>query len=402
MEQATARLWADADWRRYWVSRVVSYAGGTVTYVAAPILVYALTGSAFWTGVMAATEGLPYLLFGLVAGAFADRVDRRRLMVGADLLSAAVVGSVPLAWFAGVLTLTHVILVGLLFNTIFVFFDAANFGALPALVGRGRVGEANSAVWSATQLLDLLLPGAVGLALVLVDAPLLYVVDVCGALASALLIRGIRRALSAERHEPRSLRSDVTVGLRWLARHRTVLAITLLGTAASFASGGVMGQIVPFADQVGVRQGDWRLGAIYSAFALGGLAGTLSYRLLRRWGAARVALVGATASGALTILLSFQRDWRVATAVVVLWGAASLVLMVNSVTYRQEQTPLDLQGRVNTTGRMLSFGVGTPVGAFIAGAVAGAAGPAAGVLLSGLVLTAAAAAAWCSPLARTG
>ena len=58
-----------------------SYAGGTVTYVAAPILVYALTGSALLTGVTAATEGLPYLLFGLVAGALADRVNRQRLMV---------------------------------------------------------------------------------------------------------------------------------------------------------------------------------------------------------------------------------------------------------------------------------------------------------------------------------
>ena len=82
-------LWADRDWRRYWTSRVVSYAGGTIIFVAAPILVYSLTGSALLTGVTTATEGLPYLLFGLLAGALSDRVGSALPAASGALVSAA-------------------------------------------------------------------------------------------------------------------------------------------------------------------------------------------------------------------------------------------------------------------------------------------------------------------------
>ena len=105
-------LWADANWRRYWLSRVISYIGGTITYVAAPILVYSLTHSALLTGVTTATEGLPYLLFGLYAGAIADRIDRRRMMVSSDFINAFVLATVPIAEMMGRLTVVHVILVG--------------------------------------------------------------------------------------------------------------------------------------------------------------------------------------------------------------------------------------------------------------------------------------------------
>ena len=132
-----------------------------------------------------------------------------------------------------------------------------------------------------------LLPGLVGLAVVVVSPSTLYAVDACTFVASALLLRAIRRALTGRRETPSRLREDVLTGLRWLRGHRTVASITAVGTLASFTMGALVGQLVPFADQqLGIRQGDWRLGAVYSAFAVGGLAGASSFRLLRRWNAA--------------------------------------------------------------------------------------------------------------------
>lgn len=394
-------LWADPDWRRYWTSRVVSYAGGTVTYVAAPILVYSLSGSALLTGVTAAMEGLPYLLFGLVAGALSDRVDRQRLMVSCDLVNAVVLASVPVAARLGHLTAAQVIVTGFLASAVFVFFDSANFGAVPTLVGKDRIPSANAAVWGTTQLLDVALPGLVGVLVAVVAVSSLYWVNAFTFLASALLLRGIRRSLTGERAEHRRLREDVLTGVRWLWAHPTLRMMTLVGTATSFAMGGIVGQLVPFADhQLGIHRGDPRLGLVFGAFSLGGLLGTASHRLVRAYSPARIALVAMTVMAALLVLLPWPHDWRVTLVLVFLFGVADLVAVVNAINFRQEETPEEMQGRVNTTGRMLSWGLGSPVGALLCGVAAGALGPTAGVLVAALALVAATVAAWASSLGR--
>ncbi|MFC6237923.1 MFS transporter [Longivirga aurantiaca] len=399
---ASDSLWADRDFRLYWVSRVISYAGGTITYVAAPILVYALTGSALLTGVTAATEGLPYLLFGLFAGALADRVDRRRVMVGSDLINAVVLATVPIAAALGRLTAAHVIVVGLVTMTVFVFWDAANFGAVPTLVGRDRIREANNAVWGATQVFDVVLPGLVGLVVAWLAPSTLYWVNAFTFLASAFLVRGIVRNLSGERDpDAGRLREDVLTGLRWLWGHTTLRTMTFIGTTVSFSMGAVMGQLVPFADQVlGIRQGDVRLGAVFAVFSLGGLVGTLASRWLRPFTAARVSLVSTSFMAVLIVLIPWPRDYRVTFVLVFLFGVANLISVVNNITFRQEETPEDMQSRVNTTGRMLSWGLGAPAGALVGGIVAHAYGPALGMASGSIVVIVGVALGWTSSLAR--
>jgi MFS family permease len=395
-------LWADPDWRRYWTSRVVSYAGGTITYVAAPILVYALTSSALLTGVTAATEGLPYLLFGLLAGALSDRIDRRRVMVTCDLLNAVVLATVPVAAAFGRLTAAHVIATGFVAMTVFVFFDSANFGAVPTLVGRERIAAANAAVWGTTQVVDVVLPGVVGLLVAVVAPSSLYWVDAFTFLASAALLRSIRGAMTGDRSSVTGrVRDDILTGVRWLWAHPTLRTMTFVGTATSFAFGGMIGQLVPFADQViGIGKGDARLGAVFACFSLGGVVGTFTHRLVRPYSPARISLVAMTALAVLIVALPWVRDWRGTLVVVFLIGVADLVAVVNVINFRQEETPEDMQGRVNTTGRMLSWGLGGPVGALLCGVVAGVAGPAAGVRVAGGVLAVCTAAAWMSSLGR--
>ena len=395
-------LWADAEWRRYWTSRIVSYAGGTITYVAAPILVYALSGSPLLTGVTAATEGLPYLLFGLVAGALADRVDRRRVMVGADVVNAAVLATVPLAAALGRLTAVHVILAGLVTMTVFVFWDAANFGAVPTLVGKERIREANNAVWGATQVFDVVLPGVVGVLVAWIAPSTLYWVNAFTFLASAFLVRSITRSLTGEREgEHPRLRDDVLTGLRWLWAHTTLRTMTFIGTTVSFSMGAVMGQLVPFADKVlGIRQGDVRLGAVFAVFSLGGLVGTLAGRWLKPFTPARVSLVSTSVMALLIVLIPWPRDYRATFVLVFLFGVANLISVVNNITFRQEETPEDMQSRVNTTGRMLSWGLGAPAGALLGGIVAGSHGPSWGMAAGSLVVVVGVTLGWVSALGR--
>src|SRR5690606_17369621 len=170
-----------------------------------------------------------------------------------------------------------------------------------------------------------------------------------------------------------------------------VRTLTLAGTTHAAASGAWTAMLVPWADRtLGVAPaGDPRLAVLFGCWGAGAVAASrLVPRLSDRFGPARLALGALPASllaGAGTVLCT---DWRAAAACAAAWGTAYSVVVVNAITYRQLVTPLHLQSRVNTTARMLSWGIGHPAGAALAGAVAAlGAGPRAG-LAAGLAVAA--------------
>src|SRR5215211_3480128 len=195
----------DADFRRYFTARLVSLAGAVVTAVAMPVLVYRMSGSPLLTAAVTALEALPYLLIGLLAGALSDRWDRQRVMVSSDLVNAVLIGHVPVAAFAS--------------QAVFTFFDGANFGALPVLVGRDRVPSANAVVWSAASTVEVVAPPLAATGIAVAGPATLLVVDALSFVASALLVRAIGRALHDTGRERgattvRAVGADVVEGLR--------------------------------------------------------------------------------------------------------------------------------------------------------------------------------------------
>jgi MFS family permease len=397
---------ADRDFSRYLSARVLSVAGAVVSAVALPVLVYQLTGSAGWTSAVTAAEALPYLVFGLLAGALADRLDRRKMMVALDFVVAAVLLSVPLAWLAGGLSAPHVVVVAFATQTAFVFFDAANFGALPALVGKDRLPVAYSTLYGRTTVIELVVPGLTGLLVAVVAPAALLAVNALTAVGSALLLRGIASSMA----NPRPVRgageivADVREGLRFLWHEPIIRTLTLVGATHSVAIGGWMAVLVPFADRVlGVApRGDVRLAALFSSWGVGAIiASWVLPKLTERWGGARLALTALPLSvlGGLFVLVS--PHWIVTCAAIVYWGAAGAAVVINGITYRQQVCPAELQSRVNTTGRMIAWGLGQPLGAALAGALSVAAGdPRAGLLAALVVLLAGVVLAWVTPVLR--
>lgn len=379
-------LLRDSDFLRYWAARVVSVSGSAVTYVAMPVLVYRLTGSPLLTGLVSVAETIPYLALGLLVGALADRLDRRWIMVASDLLSAASMGSIPLVAALGVVTPAQALLCAGLVGTTFVFFDAAAFGALPTLVGRERVARANSWVWSAQTLAEILVPALAGVALAVLAPPSLITVDAVSFLVSALLIWGISRRLSLGRPQTplalSALRADVAEGLRWLWSHPPVRTVTLIGTAQAVAGGAFVGQAVVYADRaLGVHKVDPRLGVLYACWGLGALIAALVLpRTSARIAADRLATAVLPVSAGLAAAVAVAPSFAAAVPLILCWGVAYMAVVVNAVTYRMQATPERLLSRVNTVGRMLSYAVGFPLGALLAGGVASAAGVRAGLL----------------------
>ncbi|GGU27649.1 MFS transporter [Lentzea flava] len=397
---------SDRDFSRYLHARVLSVVGAVVSAVAMPVLVYRLTGSAGWTSAVTAAEALPYLVFGLLAGALADRLDRRKMMVALDFTVAAVLLSVPLAWLAGALTAPHVVAVAFAAQTAFVFFDAANFGALPALVGKDRLTAAYSTLYGRSTVVELVVPGVTGLLVAVVAPAALLAVNALTGVGSALLLRGITSSMA----NPRPVRgagelvADVREGLRFLWKEPVVRTLTLVGAAHSVANGAWFAVLVPFADRVlGVApRGDVRLAALFSCWGVGAIiASRLLPRLTERWGGARLALGALLLSllGGLFVLASGH--WLVTCVAAVYWGATSATVVINGITYRQQVCPEELQSRVNTTARMLAWGLGQPLGAALGGAVAVVAGdPRAGLAAGVAVLGTGVALAWVTPVLR--
>src|SRR5437867_11345686 len=135
-----------ADFWKFWTRDTVSNFGTSVPQFALPLLVFDLTGSDVSLRVGVATFGLAHLLFGLLIGAWTDRLDRKRLMIVVDLLSAAVLVSVPLAATAGLLSVWWIYAAIFAASTLGIFFQAAQFAAIPSLVERDRLVAANGQI----------------------------------------------------------------------------------------------------------------------------------------------------------------------------------------------------------------------------------------------------------------
>lgn len=405
MDSSTSPLRNDAVFRRFWLARVCSLAGTAVTYVAMPALVYQLTGSNLWTAFVAVAVAAPFLCFGLVAGVVADRVDRRRLMVATDVANAALLASVPIAYAAGVLTAVQVLLVALASQSLWVFFEAAGAGGLPALVGRGRIAAAQSAIYGAEYAVEAIMPMLAGLALVVVRAPTLLAVDAISFAASALLIRSIVRPFAEPGAAPVAGRhplAGVWEGLLFVWRHPHVRVLTGVGFVQCLAGGAYMGQVVPWADQtLGVGPDDGRIGLLFAAWGVGGLIASLLYPRIVGWlGEARAALAFLPLSALGSILMAASGHWLAAALSVAGWVVAYMTVAMTQVTLRQKVSPDRLQGRVHTAARMLSLGLGWPVGAVLGGVIADAADPHTSMTVVAGILVAGAVAVWFSPLRR--
>jgi MFS family permease len=368
---ARPSLASNRDFRRWFLSRSVSVAGTAASTVALPVLVYQATGSAALTAAVVGLEAAPYLVFGLFFGALADRLPRRRAMVRADIANASLAATIPVADALGVLTVWHVLAVAFGIGIGFCWFDSAAWGALPRLVGKARLPEANSLVWSTSVVIGIGSPAATGALMAATRPSLVLAVDAASYLISAVLIASVRTPLTPDRGPRVRLAADVTAGLRFIWHQPMIRTLTFAGFLLAIAGGGTLGLLVVHADQaLDVAGDDGRIGLLYAASAVGGLiAAVLLPRTARRVGEGVVSVAGYALFAAAIVLLALATSPVVGMAGWVCWEYAYATSITNGINVRQQLTPDEMQGRVNTTGRMIAWG-GTPFGALVGGLVA--------------------------------
>jgi MFS family permease len=370
----STRLYANPAFVVFWSARTISFAGTGITGIVLPVLVYRMTGSAADVAALLVLETSPYLVFGLIAGALADRGDRKKMMVAWSMVSALLLVSIPGAAALHALTLAQIFAVTFGIGTAFVWFDAANFGSVPALVDRAQLPAAMSMIASSGTLALLIGPALGGFLLTIMAPPYALGFDAASYVIAALLLASIRRPFRKPQTAQAQLgriRTDIAEGLHFVWHQPVIRTMTLSVFCACLSWGGTCSLLVVYASRaLHLAHADVRLGLLYSAGELGGLISLVAVPVLvKRQAIGRVMAAFLAANVAAVALLAVAPSYGWA---LVLYCAYELVyLMVTStgITVRQMLSPDHLQARVNTAGRLIAYG-GQPVGALLGGLLA--------------------------------
>jgi MFS family permease len=397
MPNGSARF--SRDFQLFFGGQLLSNLGNSVTLFLLPLVVFVLTGSALSLAITTAAEFTPYLLLGLIIGAYVDRLPRRQLMIAADVARGVAIISIPLLATAGDLHVWWIYVVGFISSTLSIFFSNAEFAAIPSLVGRDDLVTANgrvSAAYAGSGVAGPLLAG--GLLAALHPTAVLYV-DAASFLVSAVTLAFIRTPFDAEPHERRRLRDDVVEGLRFVLHHPVLRSISLMMALINFFSTSVVyGQLVFFAKRR-LSASDGEVGLMYAAGSLGVvLVGLLAGRLRRRVSFGRAALGGLFVAGALVAAMASTNVFWIGAA---LWLAAAgtgQLLDINTMSLRQAVTPPELMGRVLSIASVLAWSA-IPLGSLLGGLVITTTGNVAAVYAAcGLIQMALAALFYLGPL----
>lgn len=366
------------DFRLLIAGAAAGQLGAQVTLVALPLVaVLQLNAPAFQVGLLTAAETAAFLLVGLPAGAWVDRMRKLPLMIRADVVRAVAMASIPLAGVAGVLTMAQLYLVALVTGVATVFFDVAHQSYLPQLLPKDQLVSGNGALETIRSTAQVAGPGLGGGLVQLLGAALAIAADAAGYALSALFLWAIRRPEDRPRPVPgASLRKDIGEGLRFVFGHSLLRVIAFTTGLGNFFTAMLMAtQSVFLVRVLGLAPGV--VGLVLSASALGGLAGALcAGRLAARLGQARLIWLSALVTGPFAVLwpLSGRGAGAVLFAIgsgVVFFGA--VVYNVAQVSFRQALCPPRLLGRMNATLRFLMWGT-LPLGALAGGALADAFG----------------------------
>lgn len=361
----------DHDFRQLFFADTISQLGSQVSLLALPLVaVIALNASPFEVGLLAACDTAAFLLVGLPAGAWVDRMRRRNVLIVGDLVRAVLLGSVPVAWWLHELSILQLYAVGLGTGLMTVFFDVAYQSYLPHLVGRDHLVDGNSKLEAVRGVTQLGGPTAAGFLIQALTAPAAVLVDAVSYVGSALFVGLIRKREDKPVRQPDAhLGREIAEGFRFVVRNRILRSIAMCtswGNLFSSISGAML--IVLLARDLRLSAG-W-IGVVFSFGSIGGLVAAFTAQRIAKWlgqGPTIWISIAVTSPFALFTPLA-QRGWLMVTCVAgtaVYWFGA-VVYNINQVSFRQGLTPDRLLGRMNATMRFLVWGT-MPLGGLIGG-----------------------------------
>ncbi|MCX4746822.1 MFS transporter [Kitasatospora sp. NBC_01287] len=377
---------------RLWAAGAASSLGDGVYFAALPLLASRLTQDPVLIGLVTSATLAPWLVFGLLGGALADRWDRRRTMWLTDLGRAALLAVPVAATAAGLLSIPLLIAVAFLLGIGQVLFDSAGSAYLPRLLDRDMalLQRANARQQGARTFFADLAGPPVGSLLFTLGRALPFGLDSLSFLASSLLIRSMPADRAPKRERPAdgaSLWADARVGVGFLLRDKLLFGLALRPAIGNLAFVGADAVLVLFARHT-LHLGDLGYGLLLACQAVGGLLGAgLAGRLGALLGTGGALTATALIEGGAMAGFGLCGGPVLAGLALAGIGAAMAATMVLAPALGQALIPVELAGRVGAARRLLSVGA-APVGAVLGGWLADTAGLRAPFLVGGLLLAA--------------
>ncbi|MBB5159505.1 MFS transporter [Saccharopolyspora phatthalungensis] len=361
------------EFRRLWTGQTASMFGTYVSRVAMPLVAAtALAATPFQLGLLYAAQTVAFLVIGLPAGVWVDRLPARPVLVLSDTARALLLCSVPLAWWFGWLTMTQLLVVTLLGGVAAVFYDVAYQSYLPTLVGKEHLLEGNAKLESSRSVSQVAGPAVGGgLADLIGASNAVGFQALCYATSAASIFRISAQQRPQHQRERKPMLPEIAAGLRYVLGDPLIRAIT--GSSATFNFSYAVATpllIVLLVDEARLPQ--WMVGALMAFGGIGGLVGAMTTQLVsRRFGPARMLWLPFLVCMPAALLVPLtQAGWGVLLFALP-WFVVNYGLIVYSVaqmSFRQSICPDEMMSRLNATVRFFIWGI-IPLGGVIGGAL---------------------------------
>ncbi len=363
-----ARLGRDFRWLlgSSWVTNL----GDGLEVAAGPLLIASQTRNPQLVAMALLLQRLPFLLFGLYAGAIADRLDRRRIVVLVDLLRAAVLAGLSITIWTGRVDVVVVLVTVFILGVAETFADTTTSTLLPMMVAKADLGIANSRLMAGLVTANQLVGPPIGAALFAAGMVYPFVAQAVLVALGAVLVSRIARTPPLAGGGHTHVVRDVVEGMRWLWRHPPVRTLAVTITVFNVTFGAAWSVLVLLAIER-LEMGEVGYGLLITVGALGGLLGTVSYGWLERhFSLADIMRVGLIIETATHLVLATTTTAWLAMVTLFAFGAHAFVWGTTATSIRQRVVPTEFQGRVGSVYMMGMYG-GLVIGAALGGLIAG-------------------------------
>ncbi|NUT92830.1 MAG: MFS transporter [Saccharothrix sp.] len=372
------RLAGNRAFRLLFGAAAISKFGTSTGYLAIPLTAVAVLGaSPGQVGLLGALGTAAFLLVGLPAGAWVDRLPKRAVMVTADLARAALLLSLPVAWWLGALTFAQLCVVTFAAGLATVFFDVATMSFVPHVVGQRSLMSANSTLVGMDAVNDIGGRSLGGYAIQLFGGPAAILVDAVSYLASAVLLRSLRTTEPPARGDRPGLRREIAAGLRFVLGDGVLRAFVIAGVLTNTAIVMINTMLpVVFVRELGLSA--TALGLYLAVGGAGTLIGSIcARRVAARLGYGRTLWLAGLCIAPVGFAVPFVDRGPLLYLAAASWFVTTVKVGVDNVikvSIRQSATPPDLLGRMNATFRFLLTGA-LSIGAALAGVLGDLTGP---------------------------
>ena len=372
------------DFNLYWSGVVLSQIGTRGTVAASLYQIYEMTGSVWQTGLVGGAQAVALLVLSPLGGAYADRMDRRRLLQWAQGVALLVAGLLAVLTLSGAVEPWHVLVAVLLTTAAATFDQPARQALIPAMVSRHQLPQAFALLNPSREVAVLVGPAIAGVLIAVGGPGLMYAVDAVSYAVLIVVLAAVRVPTLVADGTPRSVWHQIMEGARFVAHRRLIWTLMSLDLSATLF--GAYRVVLPALAIDVLDVGPTGYGVLSAAPSAGALLATyVVFRVVdrsRRLG--RVLLVSTVLYGLSTVLLAQSPVFLLAVVAAGLVGAFDA--MATSIRHAavQLETPDELRGRVSSIYQMSSRG-GPAVGDMVVGAVAGVVGPVAALTAGGLV-----------------